>query len=163
MSVEVKNNSVGKVSGLVRLVAKDEQDVQIISSMLQDAIVPCISMAHEPEEKKFTFQAFRLRRENVPVDQPDEKKDKGLERIMSTVIFHGVHQASKNKDLAVHLKKKHGEDLICLAVQFSKSGMLEIFFSEGKTLRLVVAGLELYLADHEKSSWPTAFEPKHNQ
>ena len=49
--------------GLLKLRAKDAEDVQVLSAVLQDSIVPVCDMAFQPAEKTFIAVAQRLRRE----------------------------------------------------------------------------------------------------
>ena len=51
------------ISKLLKLRAEDSEDIQIISAVLQDSIVPVCDMAFQPETKSFVIVAQRLRRE----------------------------------------------------------------------------------------------------
>ncbi|HEU0117205.1 MAG TPA: DUF2948 family protein, partial [Alphaproteobacteria bacterium] len=69
---------------LLKLKAKDAEDMQVVSAVLQDSIAPVCDMTFNADEKNFIMVVHRLRRES------DEE---GLERICCAVNLRGVEAA----------------------------------------------------------------------
>jgi hypothetical protein len=72
------------MSSPIKLKAKDAEDVQVISAVLQDSIAPVCDMVFNPDDKNFIMVVHRLNRE-AAVD--------GLERICCAVNMRGVEAA----------------------------------------------------------------------
>ena len=51
------------------LIARDAEDLEVISSLLQDAIVPVNEMTYVPEEGRFVLIASRFSRDRDPVEE----------------------------------------------------------------------------------------------
>src|ERR1700722_368322 len=67
---------------LLKLKAKDSEDIQVISAVLQDAIAPVSDMIWRAEEKNFVMVVQRLCRE--------AEDDRILNRIRTAVNIQGV-------------------------------------------------------------------------
>ena len=50
----------------LKLRAEDEEDLAVVSTILQDALVPVAEMAYLPEEKRFVLVANRFKWEAPP-------------------------------------------------------------------------------------------------
>jgi len=50
----------------LRLLARDEEDLAVISAILQDALIPVSEMAYLPDERRFALVANRFRWEAPP-------------------------------------------------------------------------------------------------
>ncbi len=149
-STHKKNNT----SGDLRLMATDKEGLKTISALLQDALVPYVSMVYSPEEKRFLLQAMRFKWEghHLKKDFPEEKQ-----RSFSTVVFdHVIHVHKHNFEQT----EKHHTELNFLAVELVSENHLRISFSEEKTVVLTVEKLEIFLGDHE-GNWPTNYVPEH--
>ena len=69
----------------LKLLARDEEDLAVISAILQDALIPVSEMAYLPEEHRFALVANRFRWE-APPGRPREK----LERRLTGFSIGGV-------------------------------------------------------------------------
>ena len=69
----------------LKLLARDEEDLAVISAILQDALIPVSEMAFLPEEQRFALVANRFRWE-APGDRPRES----LERRLTGLSVGGV-------------------------------------------------------------------------
>lgn len=103
-------------SNLLKLRAKDAEDVQVISAVLQDAIAPVCDMMFNPEDKNFVMVVHRLRR---------EAKDAPLERICCAINLRGIEGV-----------KTHGIDLV------HQERMLDLLaiMEDGKSMNFIFAG-----------------------
>ena len=52
------------MTGLLKLKAKDAEDIQVISAVLQDSIVPVVDMQYDAADKSFIMVVQRLCRED---------------------------------------------------------------------------------------------------
>lgn len=136
------------------LMAKDAEDVKVLSAYLQDAILILGETKHIPSEKKFllVLNRFRWEAQNEQGDFPA-----GIhERVHSGLCIDHVEKiASKNIDL-----KKTDAFLSLLAVHW-EDGHIDMVFAGGGIIRLTVHTLGLYLKDLDQS-WPTQWCPRHD-
>lgn len=155
----------------LRLKATCKESLQMVSALLQDALVPYISLVYNPEEQRFLFHAIRFKWETFhaehhpsPKDQPNGagQGDKAPlpgrgERVFSTVVIESVTNVHK------HNFEKEGDrhlELNLLALELVDDHTLTLTFSEGKRVRLTIQDLVVYLGDHHHT-WPTSFVPQH--
>jgi Protein of unknown function (DUF2948) len=79
----------------LKLSAVDQEDLQVIAALLQDALVPVGDMRFLADEKRFVMVVSRFRWENCK-DSPDAALDPGLvdcsayERVHCGLAFGGV-------------------------------------------------------------------------
>src|SRR5215469_6548245 len=69
----------------LKLLARDEEDLAVVSAVLQDALIPVSEMAYLPEERRFALVANRFRWERVPPPTP-----RGRERRLTGLSISGV-------------------------------------------------------------------------
>ncbi|MBS3648462.1 DUF2948 family protein [Pseudaminobacter sp. 19-2017] len=140
---------------LLKLVALDEQDLNIVSAHVQDAIIRTGDLRFMPHERRFV----------VPMNRFAWETQKGFfkptpQRRNSVLHFERVVSA-KSAGLA---KDKPEEVLELLAVRFYAAdlpgGELELDFAGGATIRLTVECIEARLADLG-GAWEAASRPKH--
>lgn len=143
-----------QVSGPLRLRAEDKDSVQTVSALLQDALVPYVSMVYSPEEKSFFMQPMRFKWEE---HHKKEDLPEGEQRIFSTVVFNSVLAVHKHN--FAQTKALHTE-LNLLAIEVVSDKQLLISFSDEKTVLLTVEKIEIFLGDHDES-WPTNYLPSH--
>lgn len=138
---------------LLKLKAETLKEVEVISSLLQDAAFRVDGMAYLKKEHRFALVANRFRWET-------ENQGKKLhQRVRSALRFEGVLKAYiKNipldkKDLVVSLlaieAKKRGKDFIFTLV-----------FSGDGAIRLEAEMIEVYLEDRT-GAWTTRNKPSH--
>ena len=133
--------------GALKLRAEDDEDIAVISAILQDALVAVGDMAHVAEDRRFVLLASRLKREGPGA---------GLERIRCGVRFDDVSAVQRQR-----FTPRDGERiLVLLAVRRDGDGALRIDFAGGAGVRLEVGRILCHLEDRGEP-WPTRQEPRH--
>jgi hypothetical protein len=137
----------------LKLIALDRDDLEIISTHLQDALTNVGDVLWRPQEKRLV----------IALDRFDWEAMNGGERFRrrrSALRFERVNcckcrnVSSADKDVVLNL----------LAVEFSESdppaGVVTLTFSGGAAVRLEVECLECELADLGPA-WTTTLRPEH--
>lgn len=142
------------VMDLLKLIALDSEDIQVVSAHLQDALVRTADIHWRPSEKRLVIGLSRFDWESASSDGPEFRRCRSalrFERVLSCKCRH-VDSGSKN------------EALNLLAVGFSEDdppgGVVTLTFSGGAALRLKVECLEAELADLGPA-WGTEVCPSH--
>ena len=130
----------------LKLRAEDEEDLAVVSAILQDALVVVGDMVYLPEERQFVLVANRFRGE-VP-DQQRERRLCGLR-------IDGVTAVQRR---GFHLREAE-RLLVLLAIQ-AKPGVLFFDFAGGSSVRLEVDRILCHLDDFGEP-WPTKWRPRH--
>src|SRR5262244_270638 len=139
----------------VKFVALDKEDLEVVSTHLQDAQVKVADVHWRPAEKRLVLAVDRFDWPAAVCSQEPE-----LRRCRSALRFERVlackckHVNPAGKDAVLNL----------LAVDFAETeapaGVVTLTFSGGATLRLDVECLEVELADLGPT-WATAAPPAH--
>ncbi|MDR3425205.1 MAG: DUF2948 family protein [Alphaproteobacteria bacterium] len=133
---------------MLKLRAGDAEDIQVISAVLQDAIVPVCDMAFQPESNAFVLVAQRLRRED---GEGGEK-----ERICCALTVRGVVAVQKHG-----IDQHQGERMLdLLAILFEPSGHLSLIFAGDARIRLELGAWSATVEDFGES-WPALCRPCH--
>ena len=144
-----------KVQNL-KLIAKTDEDLRVISAHLQDSIVKTSDIANLKKNKIFLMQLNRFMWEDV---------EKGLfrknKRIRTVLKFENVLKAtSKNVN-----QKKNDRFLDFLAIEMfkmpDKNFEMNLIFSGDVIIKLVVEVIEVTL-DDQGSPWESKSKPKHD-
>ena len=139
----------------LKLLALDQEDLQVVSSHLQDAVVRVGDMAYVPAQKRFAAILNRFDWESAA-----GKDGKEYQRRRTALRFDRVLRA-KHKDLH---PEKPDRVLSLLAIQFdagdAPSGKITLSFSGDVTIQLDVECVEAELRDLGPS-WPTHHKPEH--
>ena len=134
----------------LRLLARDEEDLAVISAILQDALIPVSEMAYLPEERRFALVANRFRWE-APPDRPREKLERRLTGLsiggVTAVRRRGFNPGDPNRILAL------------LALRWV-AGALQLDFAVGASIQLETAEILCHLDDLSEP-WPTRWQPRH--
>ena len=133
----------------LRLRAKDAEDIEVISAVLQDSIVPVCDMVFQQETQSFIVVAQRLRREGQEAE--------ATERICSALTISGVVSVQTHGiDLHHHERML---DLLAIMVEPAQRSLTLVFAGDA-LLRL---GLEAWGAVVEDfgESWPALCHPHH--
>jgi hypothetical protein len=139
---------------LLKFVALDGEDLAIVSTHLQDAVVKASDVLWRPQERRVVVALNRFDWEGVAGGGQEFRRRRAalrFERVMSC----------KCRDI-----DPAGEDAVLnlLAVEFSEtdtpSGVVTLIFSGGSALRLEVECLEAELADLGPA-WTAAACPDH--
>src|SRR5262245_36574057 len=138
----------------MKFVALDRDDLEVVSTHLQDALVKVSDVIWRPQDKRVVVALSRF-------DWPAaESPNPELRRCRSALRFERVNSCKcrsvnpAGKDAVLNL----------LAVEFSESdppgGVVTLYFSGGGALRLEVECLEAELADLGPS-WAADGRPRH--
>jgi hypothetical protein len=139
----------------VKFIALDPDDLEVVSTHLQDALVKVADVIWRPQEKRLVVALDRFDWASCECAKKPE-----LRRCRSALRFERVNCCKcrqvnpAGKDAVLNL----------LAVEFSETdapaGVVSLIFSGGAVLRLEVECLEAELADLGPS-WPAAARPVH--
>jgi hypothetical protein len=138
----------------LKFVVLDEEDLEIVSTHLQDAVVKVSDVLWRPQENRLVLALNRFDWEGAQAAKPEFRRRRAalrFERVLSCKA-RDVRPASIDGVLNL------------LAVEFSEtdepSGVVTLTFSGGAALKLDVECLEAELADLGPS-WITAACPAH--
>lgn len=138
----------------LKLLALDDEDLQVLSSHLQDAVARVGDMAYVPAQKRFAAILNRF-------DWASAKTEDGRYRRRRTALRFDRVLRAKHKGL-----ESAKEDLVLslLAIRFEEAeapgGNIVLFFSGGITIQLDVECVEAELRDLGPS-WKTRHKPEH--
>jgi len=134
---------------LLKLRAVDTEDMQVISAVLQDSIVPVCDIAFEAESQSFILIAQRLRRETNNV----------AERICCAVHIHAV-SGVQTHSIDLHHKERM---LDLLAIMLEPDGRtLSLIFASDARVKLQITSCHVTLADFGQP-WPALCSPCHEE
>ena len=133
----------------LKLRAEDEEDLAVISSCLQDALVPLADMRYERAAGRFVFAVNRFRWE--------ASRGNTFERVACGISFEGVRKVS----LRGIAQSRRDQPLELLAVVAEEGGRaVRLVFAGGGVIRLEVDALHCRLEDFGEP-WPTQWRPQH--
>lgn len=142
MSADAKFEDGGEKP--LRLMAVDTDDLQIVSSLVQDAIFPATEIQWLPTERRFAILLNRFRWEDVPQAQ---RRGRDFERVQAVLLVgdvlkvqsQGVVKGDKETILSV------------LSLSFTPSedaaGRLELILAGDGAIALEVESLDVMLKD----------------
>ena len=143
---------------LLKLLALDEDDLQVMSAHLQDAVLRIGDIAYVPSEKRFAMVANRFDWESA--SDGTSRKKKGFQRRRSAMRFDRVLGAQLQ---GIDLKAKNAV-LELLAIQFEETdkpeGHVTLVFAGGGAIRLHVECIEAEMRDMGPV-WETKLKPEH--
>ena len=144
-----------KVQNL-KLIAKTEEDLRVISAHLQDSIVKTSEIANLKKNRIFLMQLNRFMWEDV--EKGVFRKNK---RIRTVLKFENILKAtSKNVE-----QKKNDRFLDFLAIESSKmtdkNYEMNLIFSGDTIIKLIVEAIEVTL-DDQGLPWDSKSKPKHD-
>ncbi len=137
----------------LKLQATDVQEIDIIATCLQDAIVPVQGLHFHQETHQFLMFANRFRWEI------SSKLTKEYERVHTGVSFSQVtHVAYKGFDFKEH----HHSAMNLLTIRAEKGGKeIRLIFSDNAEITLTTKKISLHLQDMSEP-WPASAKPDHN-
>ncbi|KPD10533.1 DUF2948 family protein [Phaeobacter sp. 11ANDIMAR09] len=128
----------------LNLGALEVEDLQVVSSLVQDAVFPISEMSWRSKEHRFALLLNRFRWEDLP---SAEKRDRPVERVQSLLVVESVlGVASQGLD-------RSDKDMILslLSVQFEPgddgAGHVLLTLAGDGSIRLAVETLEVSLRD----------------
>lgn len=138
---------------LLKLSARDAEDVQVISAVLQDAIAPIVDMVYRSEDKNFIMVVHRLRHEteNAP----------SLERICCAINLRGA-EAVQTQGIDLN---QRDQMLDLLAIMQDHTTLRFIFAGEAQIkVQLSASTLNNWsiLIEDFGDTWPASCNPCHD-
>ena len=138
----------------LKFVVLDEEDLEVASTHLQDAVAKVADVHWRPQEKRLVLALNRFDWEGVQHGDPEYHRRRSVLRFERVLSCRCRDVNPAGKDAVLNL----------LAVEFTETdapaGLVTITFSGGACLRLEVECLEAELADLGPS-WTTAACPVH--
>jgi hypothetical protein len=133
----------------LRLLAQDQEDLQVISAALQDAVAKIGDISFDPKARALTIAFNRFRWEK-----------KGAERVRAGLRIDGVLGIQSRK-----LRRNAKQAVVeLLAITFepgeAPGGVINLTFAGGGDLRCDVECIDVALADVTRP-WPARERPKH--
>jgi len=138
----------------LKLIALDQDDIAIVSTHLQDAVVKVSDIVWLPAENRLVLGVNRFDWEACGCDDPCYKRRRTALRFDRVMALRCRNMDPKAKDAVLNL----------LAVEYNETdapaGTITLIFSGGAALRLEVECLECELADLGPT-WTAAARPEH--
>jgi Protein of unknown function (DUF2948) len=135
----------------LRLRAVDGDDIAVISTILQDALVPVAEMAYLPDERRFVLVLNRFRWE--PEEGPPREKH---ERTLTGLCIDGVTRVQRRG-----FSPADGERILVLLAIRAEGPTIFLDFSGDSSIRLDTDGFDCRLDDMGEP-WPTKWRPRHD-
>jgi hypothetical protein len=151
--------------GQLRLLARDGDDVAVVSALLQDAIIPGADMEYNHKNNQFIIVANRFCWEIPPLagvtsiaGRPvHERRLCGVRIGNVTAVQHYNWPQMRQDTLFNLLALRH----VDMAEQAEKRTGLQFEFSGGSSLRLITDRIDITLADLD-AGHPTSLQPAHD-
>ncbi|MFQ6551685.1 DUF2948 family protein [Aestuariibius insulae] len=127
----------------LRLVARDSEDLKVISSLLQDAVFPGEEMLWKASDRRFAILLNRFRWEDKPAA---ERRGRDFERVQAVLAFEDVTGVAsqgvvKDPDIVLSL----------LTIEFEAeedgTGAVILTLAGDGAIRVEVEALEVLLRD----------------
>lgn len=140
----------------LKLAALDQEDLEVLSAHIQDAVLTVADIRFLPKEKKAVFVMNRF-----VWDKKADKRSKEHERRRSALAFTQV------ADMKAQNIRQDAKGLVLelLAVTFEKgedpSGTIQLAFAGGSSIALQVECIEAQLSDLG-AAWATPNLPQHD-
>jgi hypothetical protein len=138
----------------LKFVALDRDDLEVISTHLQDAAVRVADVHWRPQERRLVLAIDRFDWPAAVGEEPELRRCRSALRFERVLVCKCRHVNPAGKDDVLNL----------LAVEFDETdppaGVVTLTFSGGPQLRLEVECLEAELADLGPS-WATIVRPAH--
>lgn len=138
----------------LKLIALDNDDLEIVSAHLQDAVLTTADILWRPSERRLVVGLNRFDWEAAYGDNPEYRRRSTALRFERVLSCKALNVARADKNAVLNL----------LSVTFDQTdppaGVVTLTFSGGAALRLDVECLEAEFADLG-SAWVTAACPDH--
>ena len=149
----------------LKLLGRSVDDVEVLSALLQDSIIPGADMAFDRKLEEFVFVANRFCWELKPSAEVTGSDGKPLHkrRLCGVRISHvrsiQHHKWPHKRHLALFnlLALRHMD----MAEQADKRAVLQFELSGGSCLRLKIDEIDIALEDLD-SGYPTILQPEHD-
>lgn len=133
----------------LRLRAFDLADLGVLSSMVQDALVPAVDMVYLPDARQFVLALNRFCWETADNGPPYWRCHAGLR-------FDNVTGVARR-----NVVRGDADRMLSLLAIAYDDGVVMLTFSGGAAVRLTVTDLVVALQDLDEA-WPTQWKPEHD-
>ena len=139
------------MSNTLKLIAQDDEQLTIISSLAQDSIIKSNEMGYDKKTKRFALLMNRYRHE-----------EENPSRIRTAIHFDYVDSVK-----SVGIDKETNDDILVLqAIRFEvkskPSGSIFLEFSNNKSITFHVESIEAFLTDMGEP-WKIPNKPVHDE
>ena len=144
----------------LKLAAEDADDLTVIASCLQDAVVLVGDMDYDKPRRRFAFMASRFMWEAEAAGEPKQTRGERDWRVRCGVHFDSVMNVSAK---SIPMKRKTWPlDLLTIECEMGEDGAatLDLIFAQGAQLRLDVECIDCHLQDIGEPYLAVA-RPKH--
>ena len=140
----------------LKLIARTEEDLRVVSAYLQDSIVSVADIANLRKNKIFLMQLNRFMWEDV--EKGVFRKNKRIRTILKFENVMNVLSININQ-----LKKDRFLDFLAIETNVTpdKNYEMRIIFSGDSMIRVISEVIEVTL-DDQGEAWDTKNKPKHN-
>ena len=139
------------MSSILKLIAQDDEQLTILSSLAQDSIIKSNEMGYDKKNKRFALLMNRYRHE-----------EESPSRIRTAIHFDYVESI---KSVGID-KESKDEILVLLAIRFEikskPSGSIFLEFSNNKSISFDVESIEAFLTDMGEP-WKISNRPDHGE
>ena len=150
----------------LKIIARDAEDLAVVSACLQDALIPLNEMRYLPQERRFIMVANRFRWERAA--EGGDELAPGTDASFDSDEDFGAQQRTNagiciDRVLAVrsrNIDRSRPDDFLSLLSVQLDGNKLAFLFAGGGVIQVEVEALALYLSDLGKA-WPTQWQPDH--
>ncbi len=135
------------------LIARDPEDLEVISSILQDAVVPVNEITFIAEQNRFVLIASRFCREDR--EEGEETPNDVFERVSCAVRFDRIGAVKRR-----NLDPARLTGVLSLLAIRPEAGYIDLVFSGGGAIRLIADEIACRIDDLDLR-WPTRLKPDH--
>ena len=154
-------SDLGEDDTRVRLRAASVSDVEVISALLQDAIIPGEDMTFDSAGRRFVMVANRFCWDRPPLEGVTSESGASVyERRLCGVRIEGVNGVESAGMPAT--RRGALFNLLAITVADAADAKVEILFSGGVSLRLAVDDVSI-LAEDLDDGRPTSVMPAHDR
>jgi hypothetical protein len=140
----------------LKLRAEDEEDLRIISAVLQDALIAVGDIKYMPEDRRFVLIANRFRWEAMPCPHDaDLSPDDCFERVHAGLRFENVTAVRQRG-----IDKLDAAQLLELLTIQIDSAALTLLFAGHAAIRIETDQPLCFIEDLD-DPWPTKWRPRH--
>ena len=154
-------SDLGEDDTRVRLRAASVSDVEVISALLQDAIIPGEDMTFDRAGRRFVMVANRFCWDRPPLEGVTSESGAPIyQRRLCGVRIEGVNGVESAGMPAT--RRGALFNLLAITVVDAADAKVEILFSDGVSLRLAVDDVSI-LAEDLDDGRPTSVMPAHDR
>lgn len=143
----------------LKILAQDLEDLSVLSSTLQDALVPLADISYLKDDRQFVMAVNRFCWE----DKPKDAHDGPFYRTLAGLRFDHVCQVGYRGLERGRVDAMH--ELLTVVYDAGpegQNGQVVLHFAGGGAIRLVVERLACALEDLGEP-WPTQWAPRHEE